>query len=104
MEPERKYVTLDDQNARRLAENDAALFFETYGTPLLIDEFQHVPSILLEIKRIVDEKMLNGTDCNKNFSVLEKLKLEIQPGIILCMTDEMIPYNREVWYYPVSAI
>lgn len=64
MEPERKYVTLDDQNARRLAENDAALFFETYGAPLLIDEFQRVPSILLEMKRIVDEKMLNGEDCN----------------------------------------
>lgn len=63
MEPERKYVTLDDQNARRLAENDAALFFETYGVPLLIDEFQRVPSILLEMKRIVDEKMLNGEDC-----------------------------------------
>ncbi|MDD6083491.1 MAG: hypothetical protein PUB89_11760 [Oscillospiraceae bacterium] len=56
-------MTLDDQNARRLAENDAALFFETYGAPLLIDEFQLVPSILLEMKRIVDEKMLNGEDC-----------------------------------------
>ena len=56
-------MTLDDQNARRLAENDAALFFETYGAPLLIDEFQRVPSILLEMKRIVDEKMLNSEDC-----------------------------------------
>ena len=64
METERKYVTLDAQNARRLAENDAALFFETYGAPLLIDEVQRVPSILLEMKRIVDEKMLNGEDCN----------------------------------------
>lgn len=64
MESERKYVTLDDQNARRLAETDAALFFETYGSPLLIDEFQRVPSILLEMKRIVDEKMLNGEPCN----------------------------------------
>ena len=43
-EPERRYVTLDDGNARRLAETDPALFFETYGYPLLIDEFQRVPS------------------------------------------------------------
>lgn len=63
MEPEWKYVTLDDQYARRLAENDAALFFEIYDAPLLIDEFQRLPSILLEMKRIVDEKMLNGEDC-----------------------------------------
>ena len=53
-EEERRYVTLDDGNARRLAEKDPALFFETYGYPLLIDEFQRVPSILLEMKRIVD--------------------------------------------------
>lgn len=59
-EEERRYVTLDDGNARRLAEKDPALFFETYGYPLLIDEFQRVPSILLEMKRIVDEKALAG--------------------------------------------
>lgn len=58
----RKYVTLDDVNARRLATEDAALFFETYGYPLLIDEFQRVPSILLEMKKIVDRKALDGED------------------------------------------
>ncbi len=58
--PERRYVTLDDGNARRLAATDPALFFETYGYPLLIDEFQRVPSILLEMKKIVDQKALAG--------------------------------------------
>ena len=66
-EIQRKYVTLDDINARRLAETDPALFFETYGTPLLIDEFQRVPSILLEMKRIVDQKALDGEDNNGMF-------------------------------------
>lgn len=61
-EKERRYVTLDDGNARRLAEKDPALFFETYGYPLLIDEFQRVPSILIEMKRIVDQKALHGDD------------------------------------------
>lgn len=60
--PERRYVTLDDGNARRLASTDPALFFETYGYPLLIDEFQRVPSILLEMKKIVDQKALAGED------------------------------------------
>lgn len=63
-EKNRKYVSLDDMNARRLAETDPALFFETYGFPILIDEFQRVPSVLLEIKRITDEKALNGEDVN----------------------------------------
>ena len=63
-EEERRYITLDDGNARRLAEKDPALFFETYGYPLLIDEFQRVPSILIEMKRIVDQKALNGDNNN----------------------------------------
>ncbi|MBD5468156.1 MAG: ATP-binding protein [Lachnospiraceae bacterium] len=63
-EDARRYVTLDDGNARRLAEKDPALFFETYGYPLLIDEFQRVPSILIEMKRIVDQKALDGDDNN----------------------------------------
>jgi len=57
-----RYVTFDDANARRLAQQDPELFFETYGYPLLIDEFQRVPSILLEMKRIVDQKSLSGED------------------------------------------
>lgn len=57
---DRRYVTFDDGNARKLAQTDPSLFFETYGYPLLIDEFQRVPSILLELKRIIDEKDLNG--------------------------------------------
>lgn len=61
-EPGRRYVTLDDGNVRRLVSTDPALFFETYGTPLLIDGFQRVPSILLEMKRIVDQRALEGQD------------------------------------------
>ncbi len=67
MEPERRYVTLDDANARRLAVQDPALFFENYGTPLLIDEFQRVPSLLLEMKRRVDQAALDGEDCSGMF-------------------------------------
>lgn len=59
---ERKYITLDDIAARRLAETDPALFLETYGAPLLIDEFQYAPTLLSEIKHIVDEKALSGED------------------------------------------
>jgi predicted AAA+ superfamily ATPase len=66
-EKDRRYVTLDDITARRLAENDPELFFETYGTKLIIDEFQRVPSLLLEIKKIVDEKSLSGENNNGMF-------------------------------------
>lgn len=61
---ERKYVTMDDANARRLAQTDSALFLETYGSPLLIDEFQRAPSVLLEMKKVIDAKTLAGEDTN----------------------------------------
>ena len=81
MEPERRYVTLDDGNARRLASNDPALFFETYGYPLLIDEFQRVPSILLEMKKIVDQKMLSGEDCSGMFWLTGSQKFQMMQGV-----------------------
>lgn len=81
MEPDRRYVTLDDPNARRLAENDPSLFFETYGDHLLIDEFQRVPSVLLEIKRIVDEKTMNGEDCSGSFWLTGSQKFPMMKGV-----------------------
>ncbi len=80
-ESNRKYVTLDDINARRLAENDPQLFFETYGYPLLIDEFQRVPSILMEIKNIVDKKTLNDDECNGIFWLTGSQKFKMMKNV-----------------------
>ena len=80
-ESSRRYVTLDDGNARRLAANDPALFFETYGYPLLIDEFQRVPSILLEIKKIVDEKALSGENSSGMFWLTGSQKFQMMKNI-----------------------
>ena len=80
-EDDRKYVTLDDINARRLAEKDVELFFETYGYKLIIDEFQRVPSILLEIKKIVDERALKGEDNGGMFWLTGSQKFRMMKGI-----------------------
>lgn len=79
--PNRRYVTLDDGNARRLAETDPALFFETYGYPLLIDEFQRVPSILLEMKKLVDQKALNGEDNSGMFWLTGSQKFKMMQNV-----------------------
>ncbi len=81
-EPERRYVTLDDANARRLAETDPALFFEAYPAPLLIDEFQRVPSLLLEIKRVVDAVALNGGDNGGMFWLTGSQKFTMMKGVV----------------------
>lgn len=80
-EKERRYVTLDDGNARRLAEKDPALFFETYGYPLLIDEFQRVPSILIEMKRIVDQKALHGDDNSGMYWLIGSQKFKMMKDV-----------------------
>ncbi len=53
----------------------------------------------IEIKKA---KIPNHGD--KNFAVLNKLGMDVKPGIILCMADEMLPYNRDTWFFPVSAL
>lgn len=60
----RNYISLDDNAIRRLAKNDPELFLETYKSPLIIDEFQRVPNILLSIKKIIDEKSLKKSKNN----------------------------------------
>lgn len=80
-EPDRRYVTLDDGNARRLAVNDPSLFFETYGYPLLIDEFQRVPSILLEMKKIIDQRALAGEDNSGMFWLTGSQKFKMMRDV-----------------------
>lgn len=56
----RAYVTLDDLTARQLAKTDPELFFQTYGTPILIDEVQYAPELFTYIKIMVDKNHTPG--------------------------------------------
>lgn len=51
-----RYVSLDDIHPRRMASDDPRLFFDEYPPPVIIDEIQHVPSVLNHIKALVDKK------------------------------------------------
>lgn len=59
--PERRYVTLDDPNVLGLAKENPKEFLETYGTPLVIDEVQRAPDLLLPIKLRVDRQRTPGS-------------------------------------------
>lgn len=56
----RNYVTLDDYDARSLAQNDPALFIETYKPPVIIDEIQYAPELFSALKIHVDQTQKNG--------------------------------------------
>lgn len=77
----RKYVSLDDRNARRLAHNDPDLFFETYGYPIIIDEFQKEPAILEKIKDIVDKLSYEGKDNSGLFWLTGSQKFKMMKNI-----------------------
>jgi predicted AAA+ superfamily ATPase len=56
----RRYVTLDDLNARDLAVNDPALFLQQRPAPVTIDEIQYAPVLLSAIKVEVDRHKRPG--------------------------------------------
>ncbi len=56
----RKYVTLDDPEARYLAKHDPALFLQRYSPPVLIDEIQYATELLPYIKMSVDKSRKKG--------------------------------------------
>jgi len=50
------------------------------------------------------KKAKSPSDPDKNFHVLDKFGLEVMPGVILCMADEVFPLNRKAWLCPVECI
>lgn len=60
MESNRTRISLDDTDVLTLAKQDPNLFFQTYQPPLLIDEVQKAPELLLHIKKIVDNTDKKG--------------------------------------------
>ena len=56
----RAYVTLDDLDARSLAQRDPSLFLQTWQPPVTIDEIQYAPQLFSAIKMMVDRDQRNG--------------------------------------------
>ncbi|MGF1548473.1 MAG: ATP-binding protein [Thiotrichales bacterium] len=56
----RGYVTLDDLEARSLAQRDPVLFFQNWPPPLIIDEIQYAPQLFSVMKIMIDRDPRNG--------------------------------------------
>lgn len=50
------------------------------------------------------KKAKNPNDADKNFGVLKKLSIPVKSALIMCMADELVPYNRDTWLCPISLI
>jgi predicted AAA+ superfamily ATPase len=72
----RNYVTLDDLDARALAQSDPALFLQTWPAPVIIDEIQYAPQLFSAIKMQVDREKANG-----QFWLTGSQKFQLMRGI-----------------------
>ena len=54
------YVTLDDINIYEMAKNDPKSFIQNLAKPVIIDEAQRLPKLLITIKEYIDKNRING--------------------------------------------
>lgn len=54
------YITLDDINMYQMAKNDPKGFIEHIEKPVIIDEVQRLPQLMITIKEYVDKERING--------------------------------------------
>ncbi len=79
---------------KKLATEDPSLFFETYKLPILINEFQRVPSIFIKIKDIVNKLSYEGKDCNRYFWLTGSKRLYRYNFI--CLLEKRIPLKTRI--------
>jgi hypothetical protein len=54
------YITLDDINMYEMAKNDPKGFIESLDKPVIIDEVQRAPQLMVTIKEFIDKDRMNG--------------------------------------------
>lgn len=81
LEPRRRFVTLDDMDARRLAQEDPEQFLDRHPPPVFIDEFQYAPGILSGIKMRVDEKRTRLRPCAGDYWLSGSQNFALMKGV-----------------------
>lgn len=86
--PNYTYVSLEDLDMRRIAQEDPRKFFASFaqGEGLIIDEMQHVPDLFSYLQGIVDEAYRPGRFIitgSQNFSMLESISQSLAGRVTL---------------------
>ncbi len=70
-------------------------------------EKKEIDLIITQGKKLYPvEIRLNRTPykTDNTFSILDREEMDVQPGIIICLSDVLMPYGNRAWLYPVAAI
>jgi len=71
-----RYVSLENPDARKFAENDPNGFFKLYDKQVIFDEVQRVPSLFSYIQTLVDDSNIMGQfilSGSQNFHLMENI-------------------------------
>lgn len=82
----RSYVSLDDLDTRRLANQDPQLFMRSVSLPCLIDEIQYAPELLSPIKSISDSGIPHGSiwlTGSQNFEVMRGVRESLAGRVVI---------------------
>ena len=82
---DRRYVTLADGEALRLAKEDPLQFFQAYPTPVYIDEVQKAPNLLMHIARMVKKSRKKG-----QVWLSSTRKLHLLPEVSRALAGQMV--------------
>lgn len=83
-EKNRKYITLDDLEIRKLANENPKEFLDIYSPPVIIDEIQYAPKLLSYIKIICDNSKEKGL-----FWLTGSQKIEVMKGVSESLAGRM---------------
>ena len=92
--PERRFVSLDPLDARRKAESDPRLFLDDNPPPVIIDEIQHVPSLLPYIKERVDNVRTTDPDrAHGMYWLTGSQKFDLMEGVSESLAGRICIFN-----------
>ncbi len=91
--PNHTYISLEDNDNRRFAENDPRGFLNAYPKGIIIDEVQRVPHLFSYIQTIVDDKNKSGQfilSGSQNFLLLENISQTLAGRIAIL---KLLPFS-----------
>lgn len=89
------YVSLDNIDERKLAQNDPKYFIEKHGYPLIIDEVQYAPILMEVIEEIVNTHRIQNKPSNGLFILTGSQIFKLMKGVTQSMAGRAAILHME---------
>ncbi|KAA0257789.1 ATP-binding protein [Deferribacter autotrophicus] len=96
--PDKRYVSLEDLDERKFAEEDPKGFLNRFPDGAVIDEIQYVPGLFSYIQTIVDEKNISGMYIltgSQQFEMLEHISQSLAGRVAIV---KLLPFSLDEAY------